>query len=142
MEVQNLKFRDTLPPLDVILRKPDRTIFALDGSTGYKLHILLSDGTKLTRTMTKIGTDAEGHLRYSWVSTDWDAGSSPDAGGAFTVGGLIVGPELPLAKGQREHRMEYEVLAAASARLTFPNGGVNAEEAYHVLRIWSDIGQG
>lgn len=142
MEVQYLKVGNTLPALDVILRNPDGTVFDLTGSTGYKLNILLSDGTKLSRPMTKIGADAEGHIRYSWVTTDWNAGSSPDSEGAFTVGGLVVGPTLPLARGQREHRMEYEVQAAAGAKLTFPNGGEDASEAYHILRVWADLGQG
>lgn len=136
MGVFSLKFRDTRPILEVALKNPDKTPHDLDGSTSWKLHIRLSGGGVLTRTMVKQGADTDGLLRYSWIATDWDAVS---AGG--TVGGLVVGPTIPLAPGQVEHRMEYEVISGTS-RLTFPNGGKNISEAYDTLRIFDDIGNG
>ena len=39
-----LKFRDTLPILEVELRNPDDTIHNLTGSGSWKLHIWRSDG--------------------------------------------------------------------------------------------------
>jgi hypothetical protein len=126
MQVFHLKHRDTLPILDVYLKKPDQTAFDLTGSTAWKLHIQLSNGTKLTRTMSKVGTDADGHVRYAWIATEWDAGSTPDSEGAYTVGGLDVG----------QHKMEYEVIGPGGARLTFPNNG------YDRLSIVADVGQG
>lgn len=122
-----LKKRDTLPALTVTLLNPDGTVFDLTGSTGWKLHVLLADGTvRLVRTMVKVGLDTAGTLRYSWIEGDWGTGSTPDADGSLTVGGLVAG----------FHRMEYEVLGPLSARLTFPNNG------YHRLLVVSDIGQG
>lgn len=141
-QVFYLKYRDTLPVLEVVLLKPDGSVQDLTGTTGWKLHIRMSDGTRLVRTMTKYGADANGTLRYSWVASDWNAPSSPDGDGSFQVGGLVAGPEPPLARGAQENRMEFEVLGPASARLTFPNGGDNADAAYVTLRIFSDIGQG
>lgn len=142
MEVFYLKERDTLPVLEVVLKNPDGTVFDLSGSTAWKLHIFLADGTtRLVRTMTKVGADVEGTLRYAWITSDWAVASSADADGSYQVGGLVVGPTLPLLPTQREHRMEYEVYSL-STRLTFPNGGVSVGDAYHVLRIWNDIGQG
>lgn len=138
MEVFNLKRGNTLPPLDVICRKPDGSIQDLTGTTTWKLRIILSTGVTLVRTMTKVGADAEGHLRYTWIASDWNAASSPDTDGSFMVGGLVAGPTLPLRPGQREHRFEAEV-TGTNGVLTFPNGGDTAEEAYNVLRIWEDI---
>jgi hypothetical protein len=132
MGVFLLKYRDTLPALQVVLKNPDGTVHNLTGSTAWKLHVWLNDGTKLTRGMTKIGADIDGTLRYTWAATDWDAGTG---GPPFTAGGLILGPDLPLAPGIREHWMEYEVIGGTS-RLTFPNGG------YDTLRVYTDIGQG
>lgn len=127
MGIFYLKSRDVLPVLEVLLKNPDGTVFSLVGSTAWKLHILLTDGTtKLIRDMTKVGADADGTLRYGWIATDWDAYAS---GG--TVGGLGMTGPFDI----QEHRMEYEVLGG-SARLTFPNGG------YDTLRISRDIGQG
>jgi len=137
MAVFCLKYRDTLPILEVVLKNPDGTAHDLTGSTAWRLHILLSDGSKLMRDMVKQAPDASGTLRYTWVAGDWD----PVSGGGV-AGGLVVGPTIPLAPGVHEHRMEYEVLGAGGARLTFPNGGTSAGEAYDVLRVWQDIGQG
>lgn len=123
MGVFNLKYRDTRPPLEVALKNPDGSPFDLTGSTQWKLHIWLADGTKLVRDMTKGAPDAAGVLRYTWLSTDWDPG------------GLVAVP-LPLAPGQIEHRMEYEVVGPGTARSSFPNDG------YDVLRVRPDIGQG
>jgi hypothetical protein len=123
MAVFHLKYRDTRPILDVVLKNPDGSIYNLAGSTAWKLHIRLSDGTVVTRDMVKVGADADGHLQYTWVAADWNAG------------GLVASPSLPLTPGQVEHRMEYEVVGGTS-RLTFPNDG------YDILRILDDIGQG
>jgi hypothetical protein len=140
-----LKYRDTRPIFEVELHDPAPLgsapgtvgpVHNLTGSTGWKLYIWLADGTtKLSRVMVPDANLLLGILRYTWIATDWGAASSPDGNGAFTVGGLVVGPALPLALGTREHRMEYEVVAS-TARLTFPNGG------YDSLRIITDIGQG
>ena len=92
--------------------------------------------------MTKVGADIEGHLRYAWLTTDWDAPSAPDAQGQYTVGGLPV----PEALHRIRARMEYEVLGPGSARLTFPDGPSydtdRNDEVYHWLEIWADLGQG
>lgn len=118
-----LKYRDTLPILEVALKNPDLTAYNLTGSTAWKLHIKLNTGTILSRSMTIFGAATNGTLRYSWVSTDWDPAN------------LILGPTPPLKPSQSEHRMEYEVLASGGLRVTFPNDG------YDTLRIISDIGQ-
>lgn len=118
-----LKRGDTRPILRVVLRNPDGSVHNLTGSTDWKLHIWLANGTKLVRNMTKIGADADGTLEYIWQESDWDAGN------------LVVSPNRPLTLGIREHWMEYEVVGGNS-RLTVPNGN------YHTLRILSDIGQG
>lgn len=131
-----LKQRDTRPILEVALKNPDGTAFDLTGSTGWKLHIWLSDGSKLIRDMAKFGVDVNGVLRYTWVATDWNAASSPDVNGSYAVGGLVVGPTLPLTPSQHEHRMEYEVIGPTTTRTTFPNGD------YDFLRILADVGQG
>ena len=135
-QVQLLRYRDTMPTLEVALKNPDGTPFDLTGSTSWWLHIHLSDGSKLFRAMTVVGDGTAGLLRYQWVAADWDA-----VGDGGATGGLVVGPTLPLAPGVREHRMEYEVIGGPS-RLTFPNGGTSAGEAYDVHRVWQDIGQG
>lgn len=123
MGIFYLKFRDTRPTLEVVLKNPDGSVHDLTGSTDWKLHIWLADGTKLVRTMVKVAPDTAGMLRYAWVATDWNPGA-------------LVAVPLPLAPGGLEHRMEYEVLGPASERLTFPNTG------YDVLRVLPDIGQG
>lgn len=123
MAIFRLKYRDTLPALRVKLLKPDGSPAEITGSTAWKLHIRLNDGTVLTRTMTKLADDPA-ELEYAWLAADWDAG------------GLIVGPSIPLQVGQKEHEMEYEVLGAGGARQTYPN------EGYDTLRIWQDLGQG
>ena len=144
-DVFELKYRDTLPVFEVVLRDPAPPgtlgpVHDLTGSTAWWLHVWLSDGTKLTRAMSKFGIDTAGTLRYPWIATDWDAGSG---GPPFTVGGLIVGPSLPLTPGEREHRMEYEVLGPSTARMTFPNGhNSDGALAYHTLRIVTDIADG
>jgi len=150
-----LKYRDTRPILDVELHDPAPAgsapgtigpIHDLTGSTEWKLFIWLADGlTKLSRPMTIQGAPTAGLLRYTWIAGDWAAPSSPDTNGAFTVGGLVVGPTVPLDPGQVEHRMEYEVVGPAGARMTFPNSDPelgNTQRAYDILRIPPDIGQG
>ncbi len=142
MSVFYLKEHDTLPVLQVSLTNPDGSPHDLTGSTAWKLEIRLSDGTRLVRDMAIQGLPTAGLLRYAWVGSDWDAPSSPDADGRYAVGGLAVGPTLPLSPGDVEHRMQYEVTGPGGARLTFPNCGLNAAEAYDTLRIWADIGAG
>jgi hypothetical protein len=122
-----LKRGDTRPILEVVLRDPPTGSQSvgdphdLSGADSVSLHIQLTDGTELTRTMTI--TDAvNGVVQYAWLATDWDTGN------------LVVGPSLPLSPGTEEHRMEYEVKGPGAARLTFPNGG------YHTLRVYDDFG--
>jgi hypothetical protein len=143
MAIFNLKYRDTRPVLEVTLYDPAPEgsapatlgpVHDLTGSSAWYLHVYLSDGTVVTRPLTKVGADAAGTLRYVWVAADWDV--------ANPAGHLIVSPALPLLRGTREHRMEYEVLGPGDERLTFPNGGASTSEVYDVLRIWQDIGQG
>jgi len=107
-----LKYRDTLPILQVVLKNPDGTVHDLTGSTAWKLHVKLEDGTVFTRDMVKVGVDTAGTLKYAWAAADW-------------IAGLVVG----------RHRMEYEVLGGGASRLTFPN------DTDHVLRVTRDIGQ-
>lgn len=115
MGVFFLKEKDTRPVLETVLKNPDDSIHDPTGGV-VTLHIWLADGTtKLTRTMT-IFDGPLGKVRYTWVATDWDAGE------------LVVTPELPLAPGKREHRLEYQVVNGTST-LTFPNDG------YDTLRI-------
>lgn len=134
MGVFVLKYRDTRPILEVELHDPPplgstvAPVHNLTGSTGHRLHIWLAGGTRLVRTMTPDVLLTSGILRYTWVATDWDAASSPDAGGSFQVGGLVIGVGV-------EHRIEYEVVGPAAARLTFPN------DSYDTLRVVEDIGQ-
>ena len=107
-----LKHGDTLPILEVVLKNPDGSVHDLTGSTDWQLHIKLTNGVVVTRTMTKQGADAAGTLRYPWVAADWNPG------------GLYASPYA--------HRMEYEVLAGATG-LTFPNDG------YDTLKIAPDL---
>ncbi len=140
MGVFNIKHRDTLPVLEVELLEPDPALpgefraHDLTGSTAWYLHILQDDGTVLRRPMTVQGAATLGILRYAWVAGDWSAGSSGAGTEAdpYTAGGLIEG----------QHRMEYEVLGPASARMTFPNGGRPASNAYDRLSVVADLGQG
>lgn len=127
MGVFRLKYRDTRPTLEVTLKDPDGSVHDLTGATDFYLHVRLTDGTVVTRTMQLVGPPTAGTLSYAWVAADWDV-SNP-------AGHLIVGPTLPPPKGTFEHRMEYEVVGGTS-RLTFPS------EDYDVLRVWDDIGQG
>ncbi len=110
-----LKKLDILPILEVALKTPTGAAVDLTAATGVKLHISLGGlDTVLTRNMTVFGSPTNGVVRYQWVTTDWNAGA------------LIIG----------SHRMEYEVLGAASARQTYPNGG------YDTLIVLQDLGQG
>jgi hypothetical protein len=121
-----LKYRDTRPILEAVLKNPNGTVYDLTGSTDWKFHIWLSDGTKLVRTMAVFGAATNGTLRYTWIATDWDAATSPDANNSYQVGALVSG----------QHRMEYEVIGPSPVRLTFPNGG------YDTLKVTADVGQG
>ena len=143
-EVFRLKRGDTRPILEVVLHDPPPKgsapgtkgpVHDSTGATVYKLHIWLSDGTKLTRNLAQQGVPTESRYRYSWIPTDWD----PVSGGG-AVGGLVVGPQLPLQPGVKEHRMEYEIIGPGVERMTFPNDGFPND--YDILRITSDIGQG
>jgi hypothetical protein len=116
METFDLKYRDTLPILEVTLLNPDGTVHDLTGATAYWLHIRLASGSLISRAMTLHGPADEGTLRYQWLATDWTDAVTP----------LVVG----------QHTMEYEMLGPAGARLTWPNNG------YDELRILKDIGQG
>lgn len=102
------------------------------GSPTVYLNISLSDGTALDPKVMTIQDAANGVVRYQWLETDWDAGE------------LVVSPTPPFSPGVRDHRMEYEVVRAASPeRLTFPNGGPQgAQDAYDTLHIWEDIAEG
>jgi hypothetical protein len=128
-----LKYRDTLPIMEVELIEldPDNPgemqAHDLTGSTAWKLHVWLSDGTVFTRDMVVTGDPTLGVLRYTFVASDWDTTN--------VNGFLTVGPTLPMLPSEREHRMEYEVIGSGGTRLTFPNDG------YDILRVVLDIGQ-
>jgi len=125
-QVFYLKARDTLPIFEVVLKNPDDTVHDLTGTTGWKLHIRIGGTTtRLVRTMVKQGADTLGTLRYTFIATDWAVASSADTDGSFQVGGLVVG----------SHRIEYEVVGAGAARLTFPNDG------FDTFQITTDVGQ-
>lgn len=147
MAVFPLKQGNTRPILRVQLMEPDpdnpgkQRPFDHAGATGYRLNIHLADGSKLSREMVPVGAAPGGgqpdtrKLEYVWIPTDWD----PVSGGG-TVGGLVLGPQLPLTPGEREHLMDYDVLGAGGAVLvTFPNGGESESEAYDTLRVWARI---
>jgi hypothetical protein len=116
MAIFSIKYRDTRPVLEVALKNPDGSAHDLTGTTAWKLHIRLSSSTVMTRDLVKQGLDTAGVLRYTWVSTDWNAGSLPS---------------VP-AHSVKEFPMEYEVLAG-TVRLTFPNDG------YDTLQIRGDL---
>lgn len=139
MAVFELKSGNTRPILQVTLRNPDGSPADHAGATGRKLNIHLADGTKLRRDLVPVG-DAPGvgqpdnrPLRYVWTPEDWGP-----VNGDGTAGGLVVGPSLPLAPGEREHRMDYDVIAGTDVQ-TYPNGGTSPEEAFDTLRIWGAI---
>jgi hypothetical protein len=151
IKVFGLKKRDTMPILEAELHDPAPRgsalgtiggIHNLTGATAAYLHIILSTGTRLIRTMAITAPASLGLVTYQWVATDWDVASGTLVDGAYPVGGLVVGPGalgpngFYLTPGLVEHRMEYEILGPAGARMTFPNDGG------HTLRILSDIGQG
>jgi len=117
MAIFTLKVRDTRPILEVALKSPDGSAHDLTGSTAWKLHVKLTDGSVITRDMVIFGAATDGVLRYTWVAGDWGAGG------------------LPLNTAPRDYQMEYEVIAG-TARLTFPNDG------YDTLHVVSDLGQG
>jgi len=128
-----LKRGDVGPTMEVQLLDPDENAHDLStGSPEVKLHIWLSDGTKLSARDMTISDAANGKVQYKWQSSDWAAGE------------LVASPTPPFSPGQRDHRMEYEVLrAGAPERLTFPNGGPQgAADAYDTLHIQDDIGEG
>lgn len=118
-EVFKLKYRDTRPGLEVILKRKTSTDeevpYDLTGASSVKLHISLADGlSTLTRTMTVDADPTTGIVRYPWVAGDWNEGS------------LVAG----------EHEMEYEVIGPSPVRITFPNAG------HDTLRVTQDLGQG
>ena len=91
-----LKYRDTLPILEVALLTPTSTAYDLSSARSVALHITTPSNTVLSRYMS-IYSSTGGIVRYSWSSTDWTSG-------------VEIGQNL----------MEYEVLTTGS-RLTFPN---------------------
>lgn len=109
-----LKHQDTRPILEVTLLDPDETAHDLTGATDVKLHIILEDGTVLSRDMVIDSDPTTGIVRYTWQATDWDTGN------------LVEGT----------HRMEYEALGPSAARLSVPNWRDDE------LVIVDDIGQG
>lgn len=116
-----LKYRDTLPVLEVALLNPDGSPYDLTDADSAWLNIKLSDGTVLApRQMEIVAPPTSGVVRYAWLAIDWAA----DA--------LVPGPTLPLQVGQAEHQMEYEVVDGVN-RQTFPNDGND------ILRIVQDI---
>ena len=121
-----LKKRDTRPVLEVTLLEPkdnptDADVpYDLTGATSVNLHILLEDGTALSRVMTADPDQVTnpGKATYTWLSTDWTSA-------------LVVG----------EHRMEYEVIGPGTVRLTFPSGRGEGVIEYDTLSIATDFGQ-
>jgi hypothetical protein len=131
--IYTLKYRDTGPSLEIILRDPAAPgsppgtvgpVHPLPGGATYKLHIKLNNGTTLTRDLERVTPDTDGHVRYQPVAADW---TDPTP--------LIIGPVPPLKPSDVEHLLEVEELNGTS-RLTFPNGG------YDILRVFPDLGQG
>jgi hypothetical protein len=110
-----LKYRDTLPVLEVVLLDPDGTAHDLTGSTAWKLHVRI-EAQVFTRDMVPDADRALGILRYTWAATDWTLGT----------------PTLQAGHWQ----MEYEVLGPGSQRKSWPNDG------YDRLSAIADIGQG
>ena len=109
-----LKANDTRPVLEVTLLDPAGTAHDLTGATSVKLHIKLASGATLTKTMTVNVVPATGIVTYTWLAADWTSSPGLEAG---------------------MHRMEYEVIGPALARVTFPN------DSYDTLAIVSDQGQ-
>ena len=95
-----LKRGDTEPIFETALKLPDGTFHDPTGRAVW-LHILLADGTKLTRSMS-IFDGPNGVVRYPWIPTDWDPGK------------LVTGA----------HSIEQESVLGNS-RLTFPNDGTD-----------------
>lgn len=130
MSVFYLKRGDTRPILEVALQEPDPAnpgkmrAFDLSGATDFLLHVKLSGGATITRTMTPAGSLTAGVLRYTWTAADWDPLNAD--------GFLVAGPEYPPPQGTPEHLMEYEVVGGSS-RQTFPNDG------WDTLRIFEDL---
>ena len=133
-----LKYRDTLPILEVHLYNPVENAgdtpeaHDLTGADVH-LHVLLTDGTVFHREMEIYGDPTGGVARYAWQPEDWDEENED--------GFLIVSPDWTVA-GASWHRMEYEVVGTgAGERLTFPNGGAAPTRVYDELRIAQDLGQ-
>jgi len=96
-----LKFRDTLPILEVPLLKPSGAAVDLTASTAIWLHIALENrSTRISRQMVVEGAPTNGIVRYTFVPAD------------FTVEPFLI-PGI--------HRMEYEVLGTGVERQTYPN---------------------
>jgi hypothetical protein len=112
-----IKYRDTLPVLEVTLRTPSGAIVNLSGAGAVKLHIGLENrATRITKAMD-IYNAALGIVRYTFVPTDWTDAPA-----------MIVGI----------HSMEYEVIDSVdpTIRQTYPNLG------HDYLIVTDDLGQG
>jgi len=125
-----LKEKDTRPILSVTLLDPGSTtavpiVHDCTGATGVYLHIRLANGDELIRDMVFDVDRTSGIVTYTWLATDWTGDPA-----------LITGPAVPLSSVAIDHKMEYEVLGPAAARMTFPNNG------YDLLTIYPEIGQG
>jgi len=122
-----LKFRDTLPILEVPLLKPDGTAVDLTASTAIWLHVALENrSTRISREMTVEGAPTLGIVRYTFVPAD------------FTVAPFLI---------PGNHRMEYEVLGSGVERQTYPNNDPDREPGdpqwhpYDRLIVPDDLGQ-
>lgn len=97
-----LKRGDTRPVLVVTLRDPDKTAHDLTGATAVWMHVTLAgDGGVFSRLMDMDADRTTGKASYTWLATDWTAGTPKMTSG--------------------NHSIEYEVLGPSGARQTFPN---------------------
>lgn len=114
-----IKHGNTLPVLEVVLKKPDGTPFPLTAVISVTMHVRLSTGGTVSRAM-EIYDRPAGLVRYYWQAADWNS--------------IPVGPSLPLDPGENEHRMEFEA-ETPSGNLTFPNA------SYDTLRVAAQFGE-
>lgn len=135
MAEQFLKYLDTRPSVQPLLRNPDGVPADLTTALSITLVVHLGvgvngrlidpadllfetlTGTPFKRVMLVVGNPLDGVPQYDWVDADWTSTPGP-----------------ALVRGR--HRMEYEVVYPGGVRITYPNDG------YDVLTIGSDLGQG